>query len=160
MPCNSPEAAQPATGEAIRIRYSAPMRGALVISPLVFLALSAFAAVFAVRNEMPALVAVVLLLFAALFLYLVVVSARGLKFLAVDLRVSPRGLEFNRKGGIEIVPWQDIGRVRWRPAMQFLTIHGRDGKLLLLVDYWITGFRAFDQVLRSWSNGEPPGSAA
>lgn len=141
--------------KAIRIRYSVPTRVALVLSPLAFLAVG-FGGLRALSNELPALVKVALFFFAALFLYLVVISARGLRFLTVDLRVSPRGLEFNRKSGIELVSWQDIGRVRWHPALQFLTIHGRDGKLLLFVDYWITGFRALDQALRAWSRGERP----
>lgn len=143
---------RPLDGSLTPIRYSRLMRPLLLASPLAFVAI----AFFLIRSALDAtrLPFVILILLAALFLHLAWVAARGLQFHSVEIRVLDQGLEIQRGKRKDFVSWGEIGRVRWHPVLQYLTVRGRDGTLLLLVDYWISGFRRLNLSLRKWSRGE------
>ena len=78
-------------------------------------------------------------------------GTRLLPFLNVSCAATSEGIYiFDHHRNEAFLPWSSISHIKDWPRLQVFDIHGKDGKRVLSVDYYISNFEPFyRQVLES-----------
>ncbi len=129
-------------------KYPVWMKSAFVLGILLFPALTIISCVSIFQDlQKNSTLLIIHLAITILFGYFSFAGIKLQKFINIQIRVEEDSIQIQTGKKIKKLAWQQIGKIKSQPIIQFYRVYDKEGKLLFIVDHMLPGFAELSSII-------------